>query len=558
MKKIIIGSIILIIGYLSACSTMINNDKQLITLGKPEILEEHNLELPTGAISINVGKIFEMEGKPFLFAYFYPICSLYIYDLTEDSIYSKIKLGNSLISINDVEFYNKDSIMIYGHSDNFENDSNIRCINIKGDIKHVYPLIHPSIISSKNPAKNLISSKSEIYPSARLLFDNKIFVTFDYSYYNIKGCQKKYPLVGYYDLLKDSLVINHDIWYPEINNNCFYKQSVYYQFFTNLNDEGNIVISFAYTPTLIEWDYKKNKIQEYRVDSKFMSSIPFSNSETNKDSDNINNFENGLYSPGISSVMNNQQKIYFRCVILPKKYGKRKVLRVFFDSKYQYLGEMLIDDNIYYETYKGKYYSCDIENNKLNLKFIKPTFIPFEENKLKIKLDSIEKIEIARKNKKKNELCEIAGNNRDLFTYQKNDIIKYLFKTQQIQDTSFSVAIINKSGCGSCNEYVLQFLKYNQATLFNLKSRPMYLLYVSENGTIEDIENYLGNYILFDNKHVKKDISSLYMNFHPYPDKNPRLVLVSHNNVSSDKIYLPDNIEKLPDDLMKYYGFDSE
>lgn len=557
MKKIFVWSILLLVWCFLSCNTLINNQQNLIVLGKPELLEEHNLELPKGVVYLNLGKLFEMEGKPFFFAYFYPRHSLFIYDLTKDVLYSEIEL-NDLSSLNEIEFFNKDSIMLYGHSNNFQNDSNIRCINIKGEVKHVYSLFNQNIISSKNPAKNLISNKSEMYPSARFLFDNKIFITFDYPYYDIKGCQKKYPLIGYYDLSKDSLIINNDVWYPEIDNNRYFKQSIYYQYFVTLNDNGNILISFAYTPILIEWNYKTNKIHEYRVDSKYMSSISYSNSDIKDDLQSDNNIKNGFYSPGISYVMNNQQKIYFRCVILPEKYGNRKMLRVFFDSKYQYLGEMLFDDNIYYEMYKGKYYSCDIEKNKLNLKFIKPTFIKFDENKLKAILDSIEKAETDNKTKKGKELCNISSRKQDLFTYQKDDIIKYLAKTQQIQDTSYSIAILNKSGCGSCNDYVLQFFKFNQAVLFNIKTRPFYILYVSENGMVEDVENYLGGYRLFDAKNVKMDISTLYANFHPYTEMNPRLVLVSHDKVLLDNIYMPDEIEKLPDDLMKYYGFESE
>lgn len=559
-NKFLIALIIIYIGCLSSCTSQLKQDPKLICLAKPIINEEHVLKIPNGVISLNLIKVFEIEKKPFLFAYFYPKSSIYIYDLTLDSLYKEIQIKD-YSTLNNIEFFNNDSIMLYGSCNNNSNDSAIRCININGTIKHVYPLYHPYFISSKQPIRKDASiKKGIIYPHAQFIHDKKIFITFDYPYYGTMGYHFKYPIVGYYDLIKDSLFMNQNIWYPDIDNNMYYTQYLFYKHSITLSENGKVLISFSHTPKIIEWDFKTNKTKVYSIDSKFSTPIPSVNKIQNETSEYDNfNTDNGLYVPDICFLNDNNSRIYYRELFLPsKKFGDNIILRVFFDANFNYLGEMIVNGDQYYNVYKNKHYSCTINKGRLILRFIKPRFEKFEENELKSTLDSLAKIEISRKKNIDLNLCKITDNKSKTFTYEKNDIIKYLKKEHQIQDSSYSIAILNKNGCGPCNQHVLQFLKINQEIFFNIKSRPMYLLYVDEKGSIDDIEAYLDGYMLFDKKHVKKDISSLYSNFHPYIDLNPRLVLVSNGKVSHDNIYLPDDLSKFAEDLMKYYGLKSE
>ncbi len=432
---------------------------------------------------------------------------------------------------------------------------NSACINFQGETKHVYPLYASNIISSRNPAENLIPNKTEILPTAHFVFDNKIFISFSYPYYGFKGYQMKYPLVGYYDLLKDSLILNQNIWYPEIESNKYYSNYNFYKHSISLTEKGTINISFSHSPKIIEWDFKKNKITMHCVDTKFAFKIPFSETIQKESSEYSNyNIENGLFIPELDYLVKNNLRINYREIFLPsRKYGDNVILRVFFDSQYNYMGEMIINSDYYLNRYKNTYYSCVIKKGRLCLSFLEPTFKSFDENTLKRELDSLEKLEIEAKAKKKIELCEITGAKINLFLYQKNDILKYLQKSQQIQDTSFSIVILNKGGCGPCNDYVLQFIMHNQNVLFNDITKPMYMLYVDENGKIEDIEAYLNGYMLFDKNHVRMDVSSVFKSFHPYADLNPRLVLVSQNNVIFDNNYMPREMDQFVEDILKFY-----
>ncbi len=556
----LIALIIICTGCLSSCSSQSKQDSKLICLAKPVINEEHVLKIPNGVISLNLIKVFEIEKKPFLFAYFYPKSSIYVYDLTLDSLYKEIQIKD-YSNLNNIEFFNNDSIMLYGSCNNNSNDSAIRCININGTIKKVYPLYHPYLISSKHPIRKEASiKKGIIYPHAQFIHDNKIFITFDYPYYGTMGYHCKYPIVGYYDLIKDSLFMNQNIWYPDIDDSRYYSPYLYYKHSITLLENGNILISFSHTPKLIEWDYKTNVLKKHYIDSKFSTSILFANKIQN-DASSYENFNTdyGLYIPDICFIKDSNSRIYYRELFLPSlKYGENIILRVFFDANFNYLGEMIVEGDYFYNVYNNQHFSCNLNKGRLIFRFLRPTFAKFEEKELKLKLDSFAKNEIMRKKDVKYDLCNITENKTNTFTYEKNDILKYLKKAHQINDTSYSIAILNKNGCAPCNQHVLQFIKMNQTTFFNIKTRPMYLLYVDEKGSIDDIEAFLDGYLLFDKSHVKKDISALYSNFHPFTDMNPRLVLVSNNKVIHDNIYLPDDLSKFTEDLMNFYGFKTE
>jgi hypothetical protein len=524
------------------------------------VVEEHKLDLPLGAISLNFSSVFEVDGKLMLFAYCYPLQYIYIYDLTNDSIIEKIYPHN--MGVEKIEYFNKDSILIYGYPlFNFNSDSIIRCINFNGDIKHIYPVIHSNIASSKNIPEHLFDDKIEMYPKPQFIYDRKIFMTFDYPYYGLKGYKKKYPIIGYYDLEKDSLITIDHIWYPFLKEGMYYKKR-FYKPNIALKENGNILISFSYTPTFYEWNVRTNKLITHFVNSKFMPAVPFSSTLfISNEEYNDNSYKEGIIcgvnSFKIKTDIIHPDYIYSRSFLLPSlNIRGNKSICVYYDENYRFCGESM--GGMPNKSYKGNYVSSYISKGKILVRFYKPAFKPYNEIALIAKLDSIKKNEMEKEKSKNKELCAISGKSQPLFTYQKDDIIVFLKNTQQILDTSFAIAIINKSGCGPCNDYVLQFLEYNQLVFFNMKPRPFYLLYVSENVTIEDVETYLDGYRLFEKNHVKKDISPLYQNFNPSGETNPRLIFVSQSKVVFDKVYMPNDLEQFTSKLSDYYGLEKE
>jgi len=555
IKKALVVSFFLLFTNINVTNSQNISKNNFIELDNPEILEEHILNLPTGATSLNVAKIYEVDGKPFLFLRMYPFNTLFIYDLTTDSLVKEIKINN--LSLIDLEYINKDSILLFGFSSK-GNDSTLRVINYDGITQKIYPLIYPNIVSSLYPNKILRPLKNNINPSTIARVDDKIFMSFNYPHYGFKGYSTKHPIIGYYDIKKDTLIMNQKIWYPELKDNIYYKSEMY-DAYLSLNHKGNIIISFPYTPTFYEWDYNSDKLDTHNLNSQFMEPIPYSDTLFNNEREYYNwVFYNGLYSNMKSICISDSPKIYYRDILLSSiKYGEYNYLRVFYDENYKYLGESLIDiSELTAQTYKGKHVVTTVENGKVVVRFYKQKFKSFNKKELKRKLETIAKEKIETERKEKKELCNIVGESILKFEYQRDNIVKYLEKSHAIKDTSYAVLIVNKMGCGSCNDYILRFMKNNQSVLYNIKDRPFYLIYVDENSTSQDVFQYLSTYMIFDKNHTKVDLSKLYSKFHPFGMYNPRLVLVSHKKVLYDEVHLPDEMEQCARKIFDYYGIE--
>lgn len=558
MKKLLLLSLLFIQGTIFVCLGQItSNDKLLLELDKPEILAEHKLSLPTGATSLNVAKIYEVDGKPFLFLRMYPFNTLYLYDLTTDSLVKEIKING--LSLIDIEYINKGNILLYGFSSK-GNDSTLRSINYDGNTQNIYPLIHPNIASSQFPNKALRPLKNDLSPSKIAMIDDKIFISFSYSHYGFKGYSSKHPIIGYYDIKKDTLVMKNNIWYPELNDSLFYKSEMY-DTYISVNPRGNIVITFPYTPTFYEWDYKTDKLDTHSVNSLFMPRIPYSDTLFKNEREYYYwIFNNGMYSETKSISISDSPNIYYRDVLLPSiKYGEYNYLRVLFDENYNYLGESLVGINEFHaQNFKNNHVITTVEDGQIVVRFTKQTFKPFNKRELKKRLETIAKEKIENEINEKKELCSIVGGNSINFEYQRDDIVKYLEKSHNIKDTSYAVLIVSKMGCGSCNDYILRFMKNNQGVLYNIKDRRFYFVYVDQSSTNKDIYQYLSTYMIFDKLHTKADVSKVYSKFHPFSMNNPRLVLVSHNKVVYDEVHLPNEMEQCARKIFDYYGLDSQ
>ena len=383
--------------------SQVENNPNLLELDSNIVLEEHKLDLPIGAISLNFSNVFEVDGKPMLFAYCYPLQYIYIYDLTKDSLIHKIYPHN--LGVRKIDYINNDSIMLYGYPlYNFNNDSIIRCLNINGDIKHIYPVFHPNIASSRNLPEQLFDDKIAIFPDPQFIYGNKMFMTFEYPYYGLKGYQKKYPIIGYYDMEKDSLITIDHIWYPYLKEGMYYKKR-FYKPYIALKENGNILISFSYTPTFYEWNFKTNKLSTHFVTSKFMPAIPYSSMLfKSEDEYNDNSYKEGTIC-GVSSFKIKTDKIhpdyiYSRSFLLPSiSIRGGKSICVYYDENYRYCGESMGGMPI--RNYKGDYASSYISKGKIVVHFYKSTFKPYNEIALIAKLNSIKKNEIEKEKKQK-------------------------------------------------------------------------------------------------------------------------------------------------------------
>ncbi len=549
-KSLIFFTIIL---FFASCKTY---ETKQIDISGYDVIKEFRFHLPPHAVSFNIAKIVEIDNKPCLLAYFYPLSSIYIYNLETDTVIHKIPLK---IQLESISFINKDSIWVFGYSNqNFNHDSCLMVINFDGIIKHNYPLYNPNIISTRYPDSTLIPYKNEIWPSTLsnelIVMDKKIFLSFEYCYYGIRSYKKHYPLVGYYDLNKDSLIVNNNIWFPYLKEGMYYDKS-YYSANLNLNSKGNILISFPYTSTFYEWNYKRNTLETHRVSSQFMDSIM--PSKTLFEDDDIYNIDHpsfGIYGHNI--IYNKKENLFIRQAVLPeKKYGKYNPTTILFDGSYNYLGESIKKHKFITGVYKDMFLLSGFENSFGYIKLVKFNYKPFNKNQIVNQLDSISKSFIENSNK---EFCKISGSNTIDKSYKPEYIINYARQMQGIKDTSFVLAIINSEACPACNKHLLQFIAINQAFLFGKRKKPFYLMIVKELSTTNEIKKTLESYNINDFKFIKFDTTTTYKQFHPFSFDNPRLVLISNNKVISDTIYLPNNLDDFIEKTLKYYGMSSQ
>jgi len=207
MKSIKYSFFIIII-LIIAQGITIKAQSPLVMMDKPEVIEKHEFPLPNGANSISVYKIFENQGIPYLYVNYYPLNKIFVYNLNTDSLVWTIPFNK--MSLNDFMVNNVNDVVIFGNAYNGKNDSNIRRVNTKGEIQQIYPLIYPNIISSKYPPELLRPKFEEMYPYTVDRVDDKVFISFRYSYYGFKGYEKKYPIIGYCDLKTGKLTMNKD------------------------------------------------------------------------------------------------------------------------------------------------------------------------------------------------------------------------------------------------------------------------------------------------------------------------------------------------------------
>jgi len=362
-----------------------------IMMGKPEIFEKHEFPLPDGASSINIYKIFEYQGVSYLYLNLYPLNKIFVYNLNTDSLEWTIPFNK--MSLNNLIVNNINDIVIFGNAYNGKNDSNIRRVNTKGEIQQIYPLIYPNIISSKYPSELLRPKYNEMYPYTTNIVDNKIFISFRYSYYGFKGYQKKYPIIGYCDLKTGKLTMNKDIWYPELKDGMYHKWFMH-ETYLSVNHKGNIIISFPYTPTFYEWNFNTNKLDTHVVNSQFMKPIPYSSKIYKNGEDsayNDCNYHDGAYLQVRSIPISENPLIYYRDILLPHAvYPSFHYLRVFYNENYQYLGENLISkDELFAQNYHNNRVIASIVKGKVVVNFQKIPFKPFDKEEIQNKLNTI-------------------------------------------------------------------------------------------------------------------------------------------------------------------------
>ncbi len=558
MKKII-GIIGVFILFLWTSCTTNNNKTYRKNLTVSGIVVDRTVKLPLPKKTFpsdrhNWFQILKKDNEEFLIAYFYPRPYLYVFNLNTRKQTDKIPIcpkkgGEGLLNF---YYVNDDSIWIMnGNGPRYNYDSSLCVINRKGIIKHIYPFYHPYFVTTQTypylyndtftgfdeTAFDTILFVFTRLSRKHLVTNNKVFFATMAGNYGRKKYPKHLPIVGCYDLKKDTVVLNKNVFFYGFSDTLFYPESFYYPSIT-MSHRHTLLISYGYTHAVTELFTNKDSVVIHkRFQSPLIDTIkPFLHPTS--DQSDLPIYYGLYYASNIYK--------YIRFVRLS---SKRKEIRfmLFADTNFNYLGEAVLDneyipDYIYGNDFVNiRFFSRD----SMIVRFFRFQFDTLDYDPVKHYVDSIMQNSNA-------ENCNITSpeNNNVI---PAGNILEYLEEKFSIADSSFSIIILNKNGCGGCNEYVAKMIALNQNVFFNYKTYPFYLLFVTAGTSHNWANRFMKINGIKYHRHIKVDTTQIYSSYDPFVIKNPRLILVKNRKVVSDTVYMPDNLELLFDRFINFY-----
>ncbi len=473
-----------------------------------------------------------IEDEQQLLVNYYNFNYLYVYDLKSRQLLNKINFPRRF-NFDNVEYINKDSILLFlSGVDKYYYDTSIVVINYTGKIKSAYGIKHENILNystcdlQKLDQQTYLSYLFPIYCFDNICYKNNV-------YFALNCAQEKFlenkfiSVYGSFDLASKNVSINNQLTYPvkkPISTFNFPENILK----TNINivpEKAELLVSFAFSPYVYKHDLDKDKGVFVCLNSKLPDTSWVYQADKN----------GHTYFYGKVSFVEPINK-YIRFVTLKVN---DEIIRsiVTYDEKFNYIGEMLTDLSI--KTINGKYFSADIVHDSLIISEYRPVEAAFDATKLEHELKK--KIPKPTQNL---ETCNLIKNN----SIEKRNIIDYLKMKALPLDTSYSVIVLNENGCTSCNEYFINFLSIN-SFLLKKKSKPLFFIYISNNK--EASESFFRKKKM---ENILIDQPNNYNPFHPFKYFNPRLVLVRNNKIISDTVYIPDQLERLVERLLIFYG----
>ncbi len=491
---------------------------------------------------------------------------LYFIDVKTKQNVNTLSIENKLsfnFALDYFEYINEDSILLYYK--NYEStDSSIILVDYKSNIKKIYNMNSPYISNRNHNYRNDSTLDIDFWFGMVKRFKNKIFFQlylsypYDGDYGTSKFVNKKYPIIAYLDIVKDTIIVNENIWYPNLKEGCYYpdqSKKIYFCFSGN----GNPIIGFANTSTLLEWEVETGKIIKHQnFKSQLIDTILPEKEPYNVQYSNSEPYYSGIY-------YQKETDSYVRYINFPKgKYGNFKNIEIYADKNLNYTGESY-NTNYIRDCIDGLNNSLSVWRFHHNTNSWHYTEYPDSIKLVKIKYEfgklDIAKIKTAMEtekqkvlNKENEAFCKIMGNDYKFEGYTHELMINYAKNMFNIKDSStFSLFVINDGGCGSCNDFVLKFISTNKLAMEEIST---YLLF--SGNTSNYYKSKIKEYNLGDYSKLRLDTTIVYKKMHPFFELNPRLVLVKNNKIVSDTIYMPQDLNNIMLDYIDFYKLDTE
>ncbi len=551
MKKILI-----VLGVSLLSGFFLLHDTTVLSIKKIQNIRRISLPLPQdNIVSLNRYEFIEQGDTSYLIAYFYPVMKLYVYNITSRKITKEIPLYKNLAGVNTFHYIAPDSIWIFGYSSlHYNYDSSLMVINEQGTIKHIFPLYHPYFVTLKTypdlyadvnaldeNGLDTVLFVNNLMNSENFIFDNKIFFSTTPANIGKHPLTKQLPIVGYYDLKQKKVVLNNNISYPFHDKKRFYPTTpyFYYSVYLSKSHRNTILLSFPYTKTIIEWDYKTGKIFYHNQLKSLLIDTIYSYREpliTRPDS---------LHYWG-KIIYKKQLNKYVRYALLSQR-NQNAMIYIFADTNLNYLGEAFIPKGYGITTFKSKFVTPYIAGGHLSIRYYEYLFGNINPDRLFRQKDSLLQAYQLFHEK----VCKIVGK-KSPASYKAEYLFNYLRNRYMVKDSSFVLVVVNRNGCHTCNERILKNLGLNQKA-FEKNPKPVYLLYVAESIPREHVVKYLKGYGFRINRHILIDTTALYNEVHPFSSVNPRAVFVENGKVLSDTVYMPQKLDLLYDRFINFY-----
>lgn len=384
----------------------------------------------------------------------------------------------------------------------------------------------------------IYSVNSSVYPifnDIKCISNNKIIFTFVNGQLYKGKSYKKFPILGYYDLEKDSLHFIK-IWYPLLSDSIHYSKDCYYSNYNFFNN-NECVITFNYTNVAYKWNVKTNSVQN--ICFKHSPFIPEIKLIDGKDSLNMNSNNKFYIYEDTYSLSDENGKIYIaRYIKLPESsYGKKFGIMEIYDIDLNFLGARIVnvEKNIIKHLLLkvGFNENLGINSETFEVFTTKLIFKNITSKQLK---DSLEVIKKVYQNEINSVIscCKIKNEKVSLNT---DKIVKYL--NLFIKDSACNVVIINFNGCHSCVDNIIDFYSKNQLFINFLKPKLYLLIFYDYEGDLKIIKDYMYK------KNIKATSTVIYLQSDAFK------AIQNKYNISNSFISLKNN------ETLKYIQYNS-
>jgi len=428
----------------------------------------------------------------------------------------KIPMGDIVRVI----YLNVDSIfVVYNPHENLNEDFQLLLIDTAGNIHKKINILKKS--NFKNAYIGWLSTTF-------IVNNNYLPLTFNSVKNYITHDIDTFPQIGYYDLLKDIIIINKSLFLPDFKEN--YKLTTHSYLAYLSPAKNSFLIRYIYSPYLYKWDLNKNVTSKILIKSNIIDSIY-----------TFNNFLNAIFTEVKYDPI--RKYYFFVCIPLLDFSESYKPFFIVTDSSFNYITETT--EKIFFNTYfdNEENISYSLNGDKIELTYFNYYFENVDKKQYNDYTSSIKNDIIKKQNEMPDLICKITKEKDLTKTYDVSLLINNYYKLKD--DNYWLLATYGDVGCVSCNEELFEFFSKN---FIYFKNNNLYLLVSSS----KKFARYLNEKFQLKNyPYLILDTLNIYKYFDKSAEYIPRLLKVKNKKIIFDKYYNLNNRDSLYQELLK-------